>query len=84
MKEAINEMWGLVPMKARYSLFFMLGLLFLGTVWLTSCTGVAGFIKNLPQDSVDEEISEQVVEGYLGLPEGTLDFTPNSEEDEDE
>jgi len=79
MKEAAKEMWEMIPMKSRYVLFFMLGLLSLGTVWFTSCTGVIGIVKKYPQDNIVEEIVEEIIEQKTGL---DLDLSPMSEEDD--
>ena len=77
MKEALKEIWELVPMKARYSLFFTLGLLFVGTVWFTSCDRLTSIVKNYPQDNPAEELIEDIIENVTGL---KLDLSPNSEE----
>jgi len=74
MKNIFNEMWGGLCMKARYGFFFGLG--FMSSVLVTYLIGCA-MIRNIPQDSVPEEILEQVIEGYTGL---DLDLTPRSSE----
>jgi hypothetical protein len=80
MKEAANEMWGMIPLKARYGMFFFLGLMSFFIFWFCSCTKAMDIARQLPPDSFPEEIVEDVIEGRLGLPQGSLDLTPGSKE----
>lgn len=43
--------------------------------------GVISIFVAKKEDGVVEEISEDVVENQLGLPRGSLDWTPTSPED---
>jgi len=45
--------------------------------FLGGCTYFNSQFK-LPQDHIAEEFLEDVIEVQLGLPEGSIDFTPNS------
>jgi hypothetical protein len=77
MKEAANEMWGMVPLKARYGMFFFLGILVLGALWMTSCTSISGFIKNYPDDNIVEEYTEDIIKDQTGI---DIDLTPRTPE----
>lgn len=72
-KEILREIWGAIPMKGRYCLFFMIGLIFTAFGFLVGCS-------TWKADSPLEELAEQVIEGTMGLPEGSLDLTPFSPE----
>jgi len=42
--------------------------------------GVGSVFVLKKEDNVVEEVSESIVEKQLGLPEGSIDFTPSSKE----
>jgi len=72
-REILKEIWKEIPMKARYSVFFILGILLTALVCAVGCS-------SWKADSPIEEIAEQIIEAKLGLPEGSLDLTPFSPE----
>jgi hypothetical protein len=74
MKEIIKEMWGKIPMKLRYGIFFFSGVMVVGTAWLsTSCS----HLQNYPSDNLIEEIVEEVIESQTGQ---EIDLSPFSPE----
>ena len=80
-KKILNEMWGDIPMKVRYVIFFVIGFGLCAIFWITSCASISKAIKDIPQDSYIEEFAECVIESYLDMPKGSIDITPRSIEE---
>ena len=72
-REILKEIWKEIPMKARYSVFFILGMMISSIGFLVGCS-------SWKADCLIEEVAEQIIEAKLGLPEGSLDLTPFSPE----
>ena len=62
------------------SFIMIIGILIGLGLSLLGCSNIKEIIKNIPEDSIVEEITEKVVEDYLEMPEGSLDLTPSSPE----
>ena len=75
--EIIKEIWKEIPMKARYFVFFILGILLTALVCAVGCSN---FRKYVPEDGIVEELTECIIEKSLDLPDGVLDLSPDSPE----
>lgn len=73
MREVLHELWREVPMKVRYGLFFMAGVLLVGMCWLTSCQHLSKY----PSDNIFEELVEEAIEMKTGQ---DIDLSPFSPE----
>jgi len=71
----LKEIWEQFSMKTRYGIFFMLGMLFCGVIWLASCESVERMIESYKDDNIIEEIVEEVIEQKTGL---EIDLTPTT------
>ena len=65
-------------MKGRYSLFFCLGFLLCGGIWLTSCSTIKETVKSYPSDNIVEELCEEIIEYKTGK-DIDLSFWDNEE-----
>jgi hypothetical protein len=67
MKSIIIELWGGIPMKVRYSIFFGLGFCLCGILWLTSCSTMKEAVKNYPSDNPLEQLTQDVIKSQTGV-----------------
>jgi len=81
MISKLKTAWRGIPMNVKHFIFFNLGLILSGWFWLSSCSAIKEAIKAYPQDCIAEEILEDLVEYKFGMPSGSIDFTPFTEED---
>lgn len=65
-KKILNEIWGDIPMKARYLIFFVIGFGLCVIFWLTSCSSVQKIVEDYPCDNAVEQIVEDVIEYKIG------------------
>jgi len=79
-KKILNEIWGDIPMKARYLIFFVIGFCLCVIFWLTSCSNIQKIVKDYPNDNIVEELLEDVIESKTGL---DIDLSPFSPEEKD-
>lgn len=77
LRDLLKKVWDDTPMKCRYFMFFIFGGMATFLIIMSSGCNV---IKDMKEDSMVEEIFEDVIEEYCGLPRGSIDITPNSEE----
>jgi hypothetical protein len=77
MSNIFKELIGEIPMKVRYITFFLIGFFSCAIPWLMSCNSVKEIIENIPDDSIVEELAEEVIEHYTGF---EIDLTPSSQE----
>lgn len=73
-KETFAELFGGIPMKVRYGLCFLLGMMVVGIPWISSCA----IVENYEDDNFLEEVLEEVIEAKTGL---DIDLTPYSPEE---